>query len=162
MQFFYGYFGRRIDANRSKLDAAAPTLVIAGAILLLLASGFWLHEALISHRADHAAGTITDLEARRDPDGNVNYYPQVRFTLPNGQFVQFTSPHGSNPASFNAGDPVPIAYPPGKPATAVIATRWMVYTASIILAILGILLFDLGFYFQWLINRSLRRAAKVT
>jgi len=83
----------------------------------------------------------------------VSYTPRLRFRTPSGEIQQVLAAQGSSDAEFAPGASVPVAWPAGEPLHAGIATPWRVYRAAIWLAILGTVLFDLG----WLLRLSAQR-----
>jgi hypothetical protein len=140
---------------------ASPWLLIAGVVLLMVAAGFWWRERTWSWLEPHATATITEDTAQQDAQGNVNYFPHFRFRLPDGEIVQVVSKKGSGSPAFDAGDVVPARYSAKDPEDATIETIWRVYTASIVLGVLGTILFDMGAgYFAWR-KRRIRRGPKV-
>jgi uncharacterized membrane protein YkgB len=51
---------------------------------------------------------------------------------------------GDEDPEFAAGEQVPVLYAANNPQDAVIATRWRVYKAAILLGIAGVIVLDLG------------------
>ena len=83
----------------------------------------------------------------------MSYTPRLRFRTTSGEIEQVLAAQGSSDAEFAPGASVPVAWPAGEPQHAGIATLWRVYRAAIWLAILGTVLFDLG----WLLRLSAQR-----
>jgi hypothetical protein len=48
-------------------------------------------------RAEHASGTVIDLSRETDSDGEVTFYPVVRFTTAEGKEIEFKSSSASSP-----------------------------------------------------------------
>ena len=137
---------------RRWLQVGSGVFPAAGVVLLLLAAGFWAHEFRWSRSADHATATVTEMEARQDAQGQVFYYPHLRFRLPGGEIVQSVSPIGGAPDAFSVGEQVPVKYDSADPQDAAIATKGTVYRMAIILGVLGTVLFDLGAVL-WIVRR---------
>ena len=73
------------------------------------------------------AGTVIDLEYRRDDDGGGTYAPVVEFRDENGQRQLYRSSAGSNPPSYDRGEQVVLYYKRGTPERAMIdsfSDRW--------------------------------------
>src|SRR5262245_15821400 len=51
-------------------------------------------------------GTVTDLVAGSDSDGDTVYYPHVRFVTESGDAIEFTSSIGARPPDFDVGETV--------------------------------------------------------
>jgi hypothetical protein len=126
------------------LEVADPLFRWSGLVLLALAAGFWAHEWTWSHAAVRASGTVVELEGRMDAQGELKYFPRVRFRDKSGAWVQATSRVGGDADAFGAGDAVPVVYRAGDPQDAEIATKTRVYFVAIVLGVLGVILFDLG------------------
>ena len=141
------------------LSFAAPIILTAGLIALALAPCFYLHELLNLRGATRVPGTITELAARQDPDGSITYVPHATFRDPVGNLHQFASRISGDQDAFTPGQHVPILYRAPDAHDAEIATTFRVYTASIILAIAGIILFDLGFFLRFREKRHQTRTA---
>lgn len=92
----------------------------------------------------HALGTVTEMEARQDAQGDISYFPHVRFRLPDDRIVQIVAANGVSSSAFNDRENVRVAYPAGDPENAVIAPTTYVYKAAIGFGIAGTVLFDLG------------------
>lgn len=145
--------------GRSWLAVSSRLFPAIGLVLLLLAAGFWAHEWRWSRSAQHATATITEMEARQDAQGEVFYYPHLRFRLPGGEIVQVVSSIGRAADAFSAGEQVPVMYHTADPQQAAIATKAHVYAVAIILGVVGIVLFDFGAVL-WIVRR--RREMRVS
>jgi hypothetical protein len=73
------------------------------AVFLAVRQHMWLREA---HIAD---GTIVELIASRDSDGTT-YKPRIEYIAADGSRHEFTRSYSSNPAGFNVGQRVKVAY----------------------------------------------------
>jgi Protein of unknown function (DUF3592) len=131
---FWSVWSRSVEA----------VLLYTGVVLLCGAGIFWAREWARSRSFEHATATVTEMESRQDAQGNVAYFPHVRFRLPNGEIVQVVSAAGGDDSAFGVGEVVPVAYRAGDPRGASIATKWRVYSVAIVLGILGTVVFDLG------------------
>jgi hypothetical protein len=110
------------------------------ALAAVFAAGSWWHNRMLLH----ATATVTENVAAFAPGGGVVYRPRLRFRTPSGDNAQVVIPQGRDEPEFAAGTNVAVAWPSGEPERAVIATVWRVYRFAIGLAILGTVLFDLG------------------
>jgi len=124
-----------------------------GVALLALAAVFAGHSWWSDRALLHATAMVTENVATFAPGGGVSYTPRVRFRTPSGEIQQVLATPGRSDAEFAPGASVPVAWPAGEPQHAVIVTAWRVYRAAIWLAILGTVLFDLG----WLLRLSAQR-----
>ena len=88
--------------------------------------------------AASADGVVIDLIASRDSDGDVSYYPRVRFMTPAGEPVEFTGSVGSRPATFDIGEAVAVLYDPDDPRDARINSFFQLWFAPLILGFLGL------------------------
>lgn len=129
--------------GRQRLPAD-PLLMWSGLVLLALAGCFGLREWMASRPFRHATGTITEMEARQDAQGNVAYFPHFRFRLPDDQLIQIVSARGVDLSAFSDREKVRLAYRTGDPQGAVIAPLASVYAVAMWLGIAGTVLFDLG------------------
>ena len=137
----------------------APTLARwlprLGGLLLALAVLFAVHSWWLSRGLLHATATVTENVAAFAPGGGVLYHPRLRFRTPAGVSVQVLAAPGRSEPEFAAGTSLPVAWPAGDPQQAFIATAWRVYGTTIWLAILGTILFDLG----WILRLAARPEA---
>jgi hypothetical protein len=137
-----------------RLSAAAAVWLPRAGVLLLALAAISAGHSWWSDRAQlHATATVTENVATFAPGGGVSYTPRLRFRTPSGEIQQVLAAPGSSDAEFAPGASVPVAWPAGEPLHAGIATPWRVYRAAIWLAILGTVLFDLG----WLLRLSAQR-----
>jgi hypothetical protein len=89
--------------------------------------------------AESAVGSVVEVEAKRDSDGDILYYPIFEFTTAGGEEIQFRSNSGANPPSHKEGDEVEVLYDPYQPLDArenSFSGLWMLST--ILLAFGGI------------------------
>ncbi|WP_406447334.1 DUF3592 domain-containing protein [Streptomyces sp. NBC_00876] len=87
--------------------------------------------------AEHAPGTVVELEWRNDHNGASHKrrasdkpvaYPVVEFTSADGEARTFRSSTGSNPPSYEEGEQVEVLYRAGSPEDARIkgfASLWL-------------------------------------
>lgn len=115
-----------------------------GGALLLLALGFGLRSWNATRSRLKATATVTDNAATFAPAGGILYFPRIRFRTRTGDIVQVLTLRGDEDPEFAAGEQVPVLYAANNPQDAVIATRWRVYKAAILLGIAGVILLDLG------------------
>lgn len=140
------------------VEVGATLFPWVGGGLLAVAFGFGLHSWLLLRQGVRAEATVTDNVPVQDSQGNVLYQTHARFRLPSGELVSFVDPIQSSQddgPSFAAGTVVPVVYPPGKPASATIATTWRVYFFAIVLGCLGVFFLDLGLILRRFRQRKL-------
>jgi hypothetical protein len=127
-----------------------PRLGVLVLALAVVAAGhsWWRDRAQL-----HATATVTENVATFAAGGGVSYAPRLRFRTTSGEIEQVLAAKGSSDAEFAPGASVPVAWPAGEPQHAGIATVWRVYRTAIWLAILGTVVFDLG----WLLRLSAQR-----
>lgn len=129
------------------LPPLARFLPVIGVVSLALAalSALWVWNGTRSEL--RAQATVTENTATQLPDGSILYTTHLRFRLPNGGLMEFTDPSTStdpDDPDFDTGKVVPVLYPPSHPESARVATIARLYPMAITLAILGIVLFDVG------------------
>ena len=90
--------------------------------LLFAAIGGWLYFEDRSFAASgvRTQGTVIDVHASRDSDGDFSYRPVVEFVDAAGERHQFVSRVGSNPPRHSPGKRVDVIYQPWSPDEAVI------------------------------------------
>jgi hypothetical protein len=105
-------------------------------------------------------GTVVGVEKRISSAGigtwaptfipNTLYHPRVRFTMPDGRTVVFTSALGSPDSEPELGHPVPVRYHPDNPQQAQVDTPWgwMLPGALGLLGGLGLLVAGVVVYVQ--------------
>lgn len=137
--------GRLFTLAGAILASVGLLFATIAAIVLVATSGFLSD-------AERTDGTVVDLESRistsRDSDGYRRerelWYPTVEFITPDGQTVTFASSSGSSPPSHEVGDQVEVAYDPGDPSDARIASFVSLYLLPTIFGGLGVLLLGVG------------------
>ncbi len=144
---------------RSSMRQATPALAAklpwAGVLLLVVSAGFGLRSWAFGRSRVRATATITENVAVLNQRGEVVYTPRFRLRLPDGDLLTLDAVnHRSQEIEFPAGESIPVLYPPGDPEGAILATVWLTYQGAIVFAVLGTLLFDLG----WVLRLRLRRA----
>jgi hypothetical protein len=139
---------------------AAALLLPTSAFLALLALAFAIHEYHLDSKSAHATATVVSLDAERVADGTIRYFPQFRFKTGSGEVTLARGRKGANPADYTAGQSLRIAYNATSPHEAMAAKTWDVYAVSIILGVLGVIVFDLGFLSQWIARRQAKRNAR--
>jgi hypothetical protein len=140
--------GRKLRWPKAAFDRhltrAAAALPWTGGALMLLAAALALHRWALVRTQQRATATVTEDVAVIAPEG-VLYSPRLRFRTPGGAFVQVLAGPGTAEIEFAAGTTVPVLYPPGHPERAVVGTVWHLYAAAIVLAVVGAVVFDIGY-----------------
>jgi len=141
---------------RSEFERVAPVLAgmlpLAGVLLLVVAAGFGVRSWNFTRTRVRAIATITENVSEFAKEGGVAYVPRFRFRLPSGELVTTQAAEGSEEIVFPAGETVPVLYRAADPQGAVIATTWRAYQGAIVFAVLGVVLFDVG----WALRVMLR------
>lgn len=111
----------------------------------MLAGAFWAYSSTSSFlkQAETADGIVFELLASRS-DNSTTYRPVVQFIDQQGQFIEFVSSTGSNPASYSQGEQVKVLYLPERPSNAKINSFFSLWGVAIILAGIGAVFFLIG------------------
>ena len=139
---------------KSYLAGAAAILPWLGGVLLLVAAAFALHSWSFVRTQQRATATVTEDVAVIVPKEGVLYSPRLRFRSVDGAQAQVVAQPGSSEIEFAAGDTVPVLYPAGHPERAIVGTAWRMYPAAIVLAVLGVVLFDVGFLLRVVMRKK--------
>ena len=110
--------------------------------LLMLATGLTLglRAAAFQLASTCTQGTVINNHYRSTGEHNGSYYPEVRFSTPDGRTRQFTGRVGESPAAFDEGTQVPVLYNAGLPEEAVIATFSQQYLTPLVAMAFGLVL----------------------
>ena len=87
-----------------------------GVGLLLACAATFVHTLRFVTDAERSTGTVIDLDSQMS-DGDIVYYPEVRFTTAEGRTVEFKSSSGSS-SPPDVGDRVEVLYDPDDPRDA--------------------------------------------
>ncbi len=123
-----------------------------GGLLLVLGAGFAVRSWSFVRTQERASATVTEDVAVNAADG-ILYYPRLRFRAGSGVLVQVLGQPGSDEIEFPAGTEVPVLYPVDHPERAIIGTVWRMYSTGIVLAVLGVVVFDLGLVMRIAVRR---------
>ncbi len=115
-----------------------------GVLLLVGAVMFTVGTSRFLARAQSAPGTVVDLQAKRDSDGDTMYKPVVTFTPSGHDAVTFTSTAASRPAAYSVGDAVEVLYLPADPQQARIRGFISLWLASVVLGGMGVVFTGIG------------------
>jgi hypothetical protein len=121
---------------------------------MIFGAGYWARSWDSTRGLIQTTATVTENAAAFAPGGGVQYVPRLRFRLPSGQIVLALAASGSDEIEYPAGDNLPVLYPAPNPQAARIATIWKLYSAAILLGILGIVVLDLGLIFRLMAVKS--------
>ena len=110
---------RRPGSRRRGSDGLFRWLVLGflavGIVALVIGMVTLVRTVQFVQRAEHAPGTVIDLSRETDSEGEVTFYPVVRFTTAEGKEIEFKSSSGSSPPSQSEGDRVDVLYDPDDP-----------------------------------------------
>ncbi|WP_281232747.1 DUF3592 domain-containing protein [Flavobacterium gelatinilyticum] len=112
--------------------------LLAGALYLYLDKKDFLKNA------ETVQGTVVELISKRS-DNSITYAPVISFTTKEGNKIEFTSSVSSNPSSYNVGESVEVLYDPKAPNKANINGFSSLWIGPLILGILGVIFFLIGF-----------------
>ncbi|MFC6644360.1 DUF3592 domain-containing protein [Granulicella cerasi] len=127
-------------------------LLWTGIILMTIAVGLALHTWWIDRPLVRATGTVEMNDTLTSGDGDLVYVAHVRFRDEHDAIREFTlSPKGEE-TKYHPSMQFPLLYPHGHPEQARIATVWREYATARNVAILGVVLFDIGCIF-WIRDR---------
>lgn len=114
-------------------------------LLMLVGGGFLAnHNYQFVQQSVSQQGSVIDLERSKSDDSYV-YHPVVSFVTPDDQTIEFRSSVGSNPPSYQVGETVEVIYLPMEPHKAKINSFFSLWFVEMILAILGLVFFLIGF-----------------
>ncbi|MET7336738.1 DUF3592 domain-containing protein [Nonomuraea sp. NPDC005650] len=124
---------------------------LIGLVLLCVGVALAASTASFLASAERTDGTVVGLTERttttRGSDGRTRtstaWYPTVEYTV-GGRRHSFQSSTGGNPPSYEKGDTVPVAYDPGDPSDARIASFWSAFLAPVIVGGLGVVFTPIG------------------
>ncbi|MBE8726537.1 DUF3592 domain-containing protein [Flavobacterium hungaricum] len=89
-------------------------------------------------------GTVKELISSRSKN-STTYKPLVSFITKDGKQIEYTSSVSSNPPSYEVGEKVEIFYDPADPYDADINGFASLWLGPLVLGILGIIFFSIGF-----------------
>ncbi|GAA2746808.1 DUF3592 domain-containing protein [Kitasatospora cinereorecta] len=102
----------------------SPVGLIFGSFMCLMAipmtrETYRVH--VIRSRGVRTSGWVDHVRTDTDGDGDLQHFPVVRFELPDGTEVEAESATGMpRSCTLDPGDPVELAYHPGRPESIVI------------------------------------------
>jgi hypothetical protein len=139
---------------KNVLAGAAFVLPWLGGALVVMAAVFALHSWNFVRTQQRASATVTEDVEVIVPKAGVLYSPRLRFRDAGGALVQVVVQPGSDEIEFAAGETVPVLYPAGHAERAMIGTAWRMYPAAIVLAVVGVVLFDVGFLLRIVMRKK--------
>src|SRR4051812_70380 len=120
------------------LFTAVGLAMLAGALYWFQATRSFIAGAAL------APGTVIDLEASRSSDSSTTWRPVVRFSLPGGQTVQFSSGMSSNPPGYRKGEQVEVLYQPSQPYNAKLNSFGPLWGGALLVGGMGAVFFLIG------------------
>jgi hypothetical protein len=100
-----------------------------------LTHAYWQHRWL--SRAKFTEGKVVELLTQRDSKGKTTYKPRIRFASADGRSTTFDASFSSNPAPYQVGDQVSVAYDPAT-LSASVATFGAAFGPAVVLICLGV------------------------
>lgn len=118
-----------------------PTI---GAVMLIGAVFWWLHQRHFVATASHARGTVIDLVRHRSSgssgsSGSTTWAPVVTFRTPDGQKHTFTSHSSNNPPAYRRGEQVGVLFEDGRPDSGVIDGWFSLWGGITIVGSIGLM-----------------------
>jgi hypothetical protein len=107
-----------------------------GVGLLVVCAITFVHTERFIGGSERATGTVIDLNSKTDSDGDVTFYPVVRFTTAEGRTIKFES--GSS-ASNSVGDRVEVLYDPDDPQHASLSGFFDLWLWPLATGVLGVM-----------------------
>jgi hypothetical protein len=139
-----------------------PRIFGAVGVLLALAASYVVsREQAFIRTAARANGTVVDLARERDSDGGSAYYPVIRFETVDGRAITFQSRAGSNPPSWEVGEPVDVLYRPDAPDDARTATFFSLHIGSLVFGLLALIFCLVGGIWLYVERRNARIAEEL-
>jgi len=126
----------------------------SGGVLMALAALVAAWDWYGTRPSLRATATVTENVAEMVPGHGVLYSPRLRFRTQTGSLIQVVIPDKTDAIEFPAGTVLPVLYPAANPAQAHLATVWRLYATAILLAVLGVVLFDAGLILRILLRRQ--------
>lgn len=125
------------------------------ALMILLAVIFGVSTARSLAREQTAPGRVVRLVTIRDSEGTLIYYPEVQYTLPNGESTTMQMNDGASPPAYEVGQKVTMRYDPDHPSRARIDSLGGsigAWTVSIITGALGLAFTGAAFMAYWILK----------
>jgi hypothetical protein len=125
--------------------------MLIGALYLYNDTNNFLKTAISSN------GIVLELiEVRNSSKNSITYKPLVEFTDNRNKTIRFSPSSSSNPPSYSEGEEVEVLYNSAKPNEAKIKSFFSVWGATLILGIIGAILFIIGIYQFWHNKRKIQ------
>lgn len=134
-------------------------------LALLLAAYCSMRSWSLEHRGERTTGTVIALEKHvwySTRQTTVEYAPRVRFQLPDGRPVEFSSAAGNNPPDWHIGDAIPVLYSPSHPQRAEVRSFWQLWEQPMIWGIVAVILFGISAFFRMVSHAAEREESGAT
>ncbi|SFW60341.1 DUF3592 domain-containing protein [Cellulophaga fucicola] len=130
------------------LNIVKYVLTVIGAGMLV--GTFFLYKSTSDfiEKSVETQGTVIELlesRSKSSSDNSIMYKPLVAFTDAKGTEVEFASSTSSNPPSYSVNEKVDVIYNPESPNKAKIKGFFSLWGGAMILGILGLIVFLIGF-----------------
>jgi hypothetical protein len=127
----------RSKRERSLVRWLPYAFLAGGVVLLIVGAALLVRQVQFVTAAERATGTVVAVSRETDSDGEVTFYPVVRFTTAHGKEIEFKSSTGSKPASHSTGDRVEVLYDPDDPSDAQLSGFLDLWLGPGVLLLLG-------------------------
>ena len=119
--------------------------LIAGICILIGAIFVGINTQSFIESATVANGKVINFNVKNSTDGTT-YAPVVEFVTSEGEKIEFTSSVSSSSKGYSLGESITVLYEENKPYTAKINSFYTLWSATMILAVLGIIFSAIGVY----------------
>lgn len=123
---------------RSSFFSWLKVLVIVGCIGLIVAVGWFIHIQQFLAGAVATQGTISQIVAEYDSEGDLTYTPEIQYSDQLGQRHLIRTFISSNEGDYYVGQPMPVLYNPHNPNQATVGTFWEIYLGCILVVFLSL------------------------
>lgn len=114
-----------------------PLFLVLGVVFLVVAVVTFVLTLRFVAGAERVTGTVTDVSRETDSEGEVLFYPVVRFTTAEGRTLEFRSSTGSS-SPPQPGDRVEVLYDPDDPQDARLSGFFDVWLLPIVFGFIGV------------------------
>ena len=134
--------------------------LICGVVTLAVGFAFAIYTSFWLCRSVSGQGTVIDLIAQNDENGNANYSARFRFRAQDEKDYIATASVATNPPSFEIGEPVRVRYLRTNPASAKLSYFWQLWFEPLLGAGLGVLFVGAGYLLLRYERRSSLRSSQ--
>ncbi len=123
--------------------------LLAGVILLIVSLVILNHSLRFVRHSERAMGVVARLDTLTGGDAGTTYAPVFSLTTRNGQEVIYHYHSSSSPPAWAVGETAMFLYDPEEPSSVRMYTYFGIFSWSIVLMGLAIVLITLGCGYFW-------------